>query len=135
VCSRVVPQVEFRNAVSKLVGVELPVTAAFDYPSITAVSGFLEAQLVQEIAVSEGETTPHQHRRRSVKPQRSSRSHEDYSLQVQSKVMEAVCVVLGSTVGEDVPLMEAGLDSLGAVMPQGLIGFEKTCCFDNGPAL
>ena len=35
--------VEFKNAVESLVGVELPVTVAFDYPCVAALCGYIVA--------------------------------------------------------------------------------------------
>ena len=36
--------VEFKNALEGRMGVELPVTAVFDYPSVSALAGFIAAQ-------------------------------------------------------------------------------------------
>ena len=36
--------VEFRQQLTASLGVELPVTAAFDYPSVAALAGFLGSQ-------------------------------------------------------------------------------------------
>ena len=117
--------VELRNGLSGTVGVELPSTLVFDYPSVGALAGFLETQVAptttgaEEAYDSEEEVCVRP--RRAKLSKKSSRhpitaglsSDQQEALRVQ--VGETVAGVVGAAVDDETPLMDAGLDSLGAV--------------------
>ncbi|KAK3233921.1 hypothetical protein CYMTET_55810 [Cymbomonas tetramitiformis] len=130
--------VELRNALSKNVGMELPGTLVFDYPSVGAMAGYLAIEVAQggggagddddgsedyddEDDEEEEERVVRRTRRvkrakggdsKAGKPQQSS---EEKSAALVAMVSDAVAGVVGTRVGENDPLMDAGLDSLGAV--------------------
>ena len=112
--------VELRNALAKVVGMELPGTLVFDYPSSQALIGYF--QLLMLTTHDEPDTVEH----RVSKPCRRkcatcskrglpAQLSRERSAAMQAQVLEVVLSVLGKPVGVDEPLMDAGLDSLGAV--------------------
>ena len=115
--------------------VDLPATVTFDYPTPAALAAYVHAALPASVAAAEpaeeaawqaeqqpgghGRGGGRQRRRRAAAAagsgsngaQRPRRSHAA----VLQQLSELVARVLGQEVLPDVPLMEAGLDSLGAV--------------------
>lgn len=92
--------VELRNALNSTLGIDLPITTIFDYPTPSALATMITATL----------TTARTSSLESNALQGSGASEV-----VQAQVMSAVHTVLGRTIDPDEPLMQAGLDSLGAV--------------------
>jgi acyl transferase domain-containing protein/NADPH:quinone reductase-like Zn-dependent oxidoreductase/acyl carrier protein len=113
------------------------VTGAFDYPSVAAIAGYLASQITSCDEDEQQDEDLPQHistvQRRPRKPKASS--HDRTSL-LQSQVSAVAASVLGSDVGPDEPLMDAGMDSLGSVEFKNAVtaqlGFELpvTAAFD-----
>lgn len=90
--------VELKNAVGSAFGIELPSTVTFDYPSVQALAGF----------IAQNTTSTHQ--------SSSSAAPTAETLEASRRtLLEIATGVLGAEVAPDQPLMEAGLDSIGAV--------------------
>ena len=117
--------VELRNSLAKSAGMELPGTLVFDYPSAGALAGFLETQMASPADVEDEDDdsfeveprAPRRSRRlqkRSIRPG-AGMAVSGQTTAIRSQVLDIVSAVLGATVGSDEPLMDAGLDSLGAV--------------------
>ena len=117
--------VELRNSLAKSAGMELPGTLVFDYPSAGALAGFLETQMASLADVEDedddsSEVEPRAPRRSRRMQKRSTRPGAGLAVSgqataIRSQVLDIVSAVLGVTVGSEEPLMDAGLDSLGAV--------------------
>jgi len=102
--------VELRNALTGAFAVELPPTIAIDYPTITAL-----AELIYSKAPA---SAPQQPAPAGVSPELSEPAPAAVSRDsIRAAVSAAVADILGATAAVDSrqPLMEAGLDSLGAV--------------------
>ena len=101
--------VEVGAELAKSFGLELPHTLAFDYPTISALTRFIAAELgsSQSAAATTGST--------SSAPDGGSASAARQNFEVRAAVVAAVAGVLGHTVADDIPLVAAGLDSLAAV--------------------
>jgi len=95
--------VELRNELSKRIGIQLPGTLVFDYPTVGAVTGYIESR----VAAQAGPSSP--------SPASGEADLEQKAL-VRSNVEAIVTAVLGEVVGADVPLMEADMDSTDAVV-------------------
>jgi acyl carrier protein len=133
--------VELRNSLEAKLGVELPTTLVFDYPSIAALAGFLATKVqpgagaAEEAGSSDGVTASSAESEASVVVRRVTRSRrsqrkrgsgsvakaadvsaEDHQAFMLQQVKDAVAAVLGSAdVDPQQPLMAAGLDSLSSV--------------------
>jgi len=118
--------VELRNGLAKSVGMELPGTLVFDYPTVGALAGYLETQLSPlgtqiEVSVDDDyQENLKSCRRAKIRKEKPARSFctsqlRDQQEALRSYVNDAVSAVLGQDIGTDVPLMDAGLDSLGSV--------------------
>ena len=105
-------------------GISLPGTLAFDYPSVAAISGYLNSSVDDKMAGAVGGADDRV---------------EDPTLRLSEVVKEAVAALLGRDVGDEEPLMQAGLtsadavtlvgtleESIGAVLPSTLI-FDFPC--------
>ena len=103
-------------------GISLPGTLAFDFPSVAAISGYLNSSVDDKMADAGG-----------------ADDREDSTLRLSEVVKEAVAALLGRDVGDEEPLMQAGLtsadavtlvgtleESIGAVLPSTLI-FDFPC--------
>lgn len=91
--------VEFRNSLGSKVGMELPSTLVFDYPSITSIVGFVSSELGVEASQDDG-----------------NEAAGPSNLQALEREIGSVAQgILGSPVEVTAPLMTAGLDSLSAV--------------------
>jgi acyl carrier protein len=86
---------EVSSAIVAAVGVQLPSTVTFDYPSVAEISAFVDSQLFPAPALLAGVPAA----------QRLSA--------IQQQVGGAIATVLGRDLDPDEPLMDAGLDSLG----------------------
>ena len=122
--ARAAGAVELRREVSHLVGVELPATAIFDYPSVATLAAHVLAQLPPLPAHSPAGQLGRPARVRTVRrsagvraaPAAPALSPEAKLAAVTAQVEAAVARVLGgAAVAADAPLMAAGLDSLGTV--------------------
>lgn len=138
--------VELRNALNSTFGLDLTPTITFDHPTISAMAGFIAANLPEnEIPAGDGmeeesgtSDSDGEYYRRRVVSKASLRKHHggrgasghrrpagasplptasavDISSAVRSQVTATVVSVLGHDVSPEEPLMQAGLDSLGAV--------------------
>ena len=89
--------VELKNAVSSAFGIELPSTVTFDYPSVQALAGF----------IAQNST--------SVQPSTAAVPSAQVLEATRRTLLDIATNVLGAEIALDQPLMEAGLDSVGAV--------------------
>ncbi|CAL8465604.1 g5140 [Coccomyxa elongata] len=94
--------VELRNAISADFGVDLPATAIFDYPALSALAEHLGA-------TSSAVTIPV-----GMEKGTSFVLGVDEA-EIRGKLTALLLEIVGASVGPDEPFMEAGLDSLGAV--------------------
>lgn len=110
--------VELRNAVGAGYGLELPATAAFDYPTVAALARFVASQLPAAVAVEAADggwselqppaavgrrgTQTRQHRKLA---KRSSAGPVSAAA-VADAVAAAAAEVLGAAPARDQPLME-----------------------------
>ena len=90
--------VELRDSIQRSLGIDLPATVIFDYPTISALASHLTTQYNTQ-------RTPHvQHPKLDSKPSKEA---------VMLTLHEIIRRLLGRDVAADQPLMEAGIDSLG----------------------
>ena len=112
--------VEFRDATCAKLGVTLPGTLAFDYPTVDAL-----AEHIATIARPAKKKRP---RSRSKSKSRSRSRSSEHPLSDPStatrRVSSMVASLLGETPPETQPLMDAGLDSLAAVELRNMIAAE-----------
>ena len=107
--------VEVRNLLSKSLGMELPSTVVFDYPTIVALTDFCLA--FSGTAASSAPAAMATSELAFAAPDSSARvpvSAPDSSA-VKGKVMAVLSDILGADIDEIQPLSAAGLDSLAAV--------------------
>jgi acyl carrier protein len=104
--------VELQRLLARAFDVQLPATFVFDHPSISAVAKYLAATVASAEVVATPDAMPAEKRMQSAihPPQRLGQR-----VSATLEVRRAVHGVLGSLPADDQPLMEAGLDSLGAV--------------------
>ena len=98
--------VELRNSLEGKLGLELPGTLVFDYPTISAIAQFISANHAPPAA---GEPSGGSKAVDSAAEEAASAAHLAY---IQGEVAEVACGILGADVAHDAPLMSAGLDSL-----------------------
>lgn len=128
--------VELRNALNSVFPVDLPPTVTFDYPTITALAGFIAANLpttsstitaAEEGIYSSDNEEPVRIERRSkhLKQRRgattafvsagTSAAAGNAAQAIQTQVATLAASVIRYDLDINEPLMQAGLDSLGAV--------------------
>jgi len=132
--------VELRNALNSAFGVDLPPTVTFDHPTIAALAGFIVANLpttsstytaAEEDIYSSNDEEEHvrvERRSRHRKQRRGATrtfvsagtatspvAAGNAAASIQTQVSIVAASVIGSDVDVNEPLMQAGLDSLGAV--------------------
>lgn len=100
--------VEVRNELSRSLGLDLPATVLFDYPTIDALSSHL-ASLV-DVQSSSSLPAPAPVGKHGAAPQAVVSSGS-----IEQQVMSAVHRVAGRDAAPDTPLAAAGVDSLAAV--------------------
>lgn len=93
---------ELRNAISTKFSVDLPATVAFDYPSPAALAQHVNTLLLRAAASTGSGSTAVV----SIPLQTAA--------QVEQRVTSIVRGIIGRDIGADDPLMQAGIDSLGA---------------------
>ena len=107
---------ELRNAVSARFGTELPATATFDHPTVAALAVFVASRIGPQ--ANDGAESAWQPEDSAAAAQHAAAAAQD----VQRRLQEAVDELLGFAVAPDMPLMEAGLDSISAhilpILPQ-----------------
>lgn len=94
---------------AKTFGLELPHTLAFDYPTISALTRFITAELGSSQLAGDTASSP------SSAPVSGPAPSARQGVDVKAAVVAAVAGVLGKSVAVDMPLVAAGLDSLAAV--------------------
>ncbi|KAK9803996.1 hypothetical protein WJX72_011444 [[Myrmecia] bisecta] len=104
--------VELRNAVSAKFGLGLPATVTFDYPTINALAGFIASRTASLQQPGYAGALVQQQAPSGRMPQNDV---EASTQRIAQELLEAVSAVLGSAVDVNELLMEAGLDSIGAV--------------------
>jgi acyl transferase domain-containing protein/NADPH:quinone reductase-like Zn-dependent oxidoreductase/acyl carrier protein/NAD(P)-dependent dehydrogenase (short-subunit alcohol dehydrogenase family) len=129
--------VELRNALNSAFAVDLPPTVTFDYPTIAALAGFIsenlpttstttaEAAGQEDVYRSEEEEYTRVKRRSRHRKQRGGATKPsapattlagaDAAAAIQTQIAAVVASVIGHEVDANEPLMQSGLDSLGAV--------------------
>jgi acyl carrier protein len=98
--------VEFRNSLEQRIGLELPSTLVFDYPTINAVSQFIVGQQAPQQSqppVTAAAAAP------------SAAALAAHASNIQREVAAALTSILGAEAAPEAPLMAAGLDSLSSV--------------------
>lgn len=125
--------VELRNAVASRFSLDLPATATFDYPTSAALAAYVHGQLPGAPSDSGEQEVGQQpvlgwgttHTRRPRRQQHAQARHHAPQAALPAileKLQEVVTGVLGVAPPTEQPLMEAGLDSLGAVELRNAIG-------------
>ena len=99
--------VEIRNALNERFGVEMPVTATYDYPTVLDlakfISGLVDTQKHEGLA---------------------GNNHEKIVSNIQDRISELVESIIGSKIGLNEPFMSNGLDSLGIVELRNKLNLE-----------
>ena len=104
--------VELRDTLQEALGIQLPSTLLFDYPTITSIAA-RSADLAQHVSTRSPARTLQQ---REALPEMGPTARAETTLQdVQAQLVRIVSQVMGTDVGAAEPLMAAGLDSLGSV--------------------
>ena len=102
--------VELRNSLEGKLGLELPSTLVFDYPTITAIAQFIAANHTPAAAAGDADAaTAAAAAAAGAVSEAASAEHLVY---IRGEVAEVARGILGADVEDDAPLMSAGLDSL-----------------------
>ena len=107
--------VELRDTLQETLGVQLPSTLLFDYPTISAIATHAGQVLSAKPPRDSIGSAPSIERPLGLRTARQGLS-EGFPMQdIQGCLMRIVRQVMGMEVGAAEPLMAAGLDSLGAI--------------------
>ena len=101
--------VELRNSLEGKLGLELPSTLVFDYPTVNAISQFISTNHPSAAAAAGQSAAAGSTGEEKEVGEAASAEHLAY---IQGEVAEVLRGILGGDVVDDVPLMSAGLDSL-----------------------
>ena len=114
--------VELRTALANTFSLDLPATITFDFPTTAALAAYVASQASPSQTTHGAMTFPQtavNFLQASNMDGLVSRDVSDGLMvtpqQVQGQLQQAVQSMLGGPIGADQPLMEAGLDSLGAL--------------------
>ena len=104
--------VDLRNAVAAEFGVDLPATAAFDYPTVAALAAFVAQQAAPAEEADTTAASAHskrQHLQGSGSSPKEAAGGSGSGMsreQVLASVRAAVADAIGASIGDDEPLME-----------------------------
>lgn len=96
--------VELRSSLQSHFNLDLSATIMFDYPTVSALAGFIASELMCNVQQAQGVQVVQGQATKNAMPQLEI---------VLNEVQAAVAEILGSAVAPDQPLMGAGMDSLG----------------------
>lgn len=99
--------VELRNSLESKLGLQLPGTLVFDYPTVTSIAAFIAANHPSAAAAEQrtGDAA-------SAVGAAAAASSAAQLAHIQGEVAEVARSILGADVAPDAPLMSAGFDSL-----------------------
>jgi len=109
--------VELRTALTTSFAVDLPATVTFDFPTADALARFIASEVAEAAEAAALTIAPAPQPQESAGPPAAAAAAAagPSAAQVEAKVATEVRRMLGTSVERSQPLMEAGMDSLGAV--------------------
>ncbi|KAL4451846.1 hypothetical protein ABPG75_007508, partial [Micractinium tetrahymenae] len=107
--------VELRNSLESRLGLQLPGTLVFDYPTVSAIAGFVAANHAPAAAAGIAAGSDPEDEDGALSAGTAAASSAEHLAFIQGEVAEVARTILGADVAHDAPLMSAGLDSLSSV--------------------